>query len=423
MTPSEIQNGIPNRPTLDDVFARWNERHKDRFGTYVNLATAGQENYDRQIKELTQETQTQQSAWDKKYGNTSEGQVIAQNPPPNWEDIYKTWAQDYKRVFGTDVLDRPWNADADAIRQKEELDNRYLDALNSYNKTFGVNVLPDEGVLGSNVQPNAFYKEPEKKSGGLGGFLASIDPSRAIGKGLAEVDTTVNREIPGGWALPAIIAAAVATGYVDPSLLAAEAGAAGTAGAASGSALTAAEAASLLEAAALAEGGTTAGMVAAANTGLPAGTITLGGAGTAGLTASNAAPIFDFSTEAMLTPGGNVVPATTLPTEMAGIDAEIARAGANAQSLTAREALSTANRARSLAGLLSGGQTNQTGMQMTNMQTPQFEQFGGLYRGNQTPFLVSQTPQIQPLQQTQNFLAELSEQGKTNDLATLLRNI
>jgi len=35
------------------------------------------------------------------------------------------------------------------------------------------------------------------------------------------------------------------------------------------------------------------------------------------------APIIDYSTEATLTPGGNVVPATTLPTEMAAIDAEI----------------------------------------------------------------------------------------------------
>ena len=58
---------------------------------------------------------------------------------------------------------------------------------------------------------------------GAGDALASIDPGPAIGSGLAEVDTFVNREIPGGWALPAALAVAYATGYFDPSLLATEA--------------------------------------------------------------------------------------------------------------------------------------------------------------------------------------------------------
>jgi hypothetical protein len=55
---------------------------------------------------------------------------------------------------------------------------------------------------------------------GLGDALASIDPGPAIGKGLAEVDTTVNREIPGGWALPAIITAAVLAPELAPELFA-----------------------------------------------------------------------------------------------------------------------------------------------------------------------------------------------------------
>jgi hypothetical protein len=46
----------------------------------------------------------------------------------------------------------------------------------------------------------------------VGNALASIDPGPAIGKGLSEVDTFVNREVPGGWTLPAIIAAAYLTG-------------------------------------------------------------------------------------------------------------------------------------------------------------------------------------------------------------------
>jgi len=67
--------------------------------------------------------------------------------------------------------------------------------------------------------------------GGDQGLLNSIDEGvQSVGGGLAEVDDFVNEEIPGGWVLPAAIAVAVATGYVDPTLFAAEAGA-GEAGA------------------------------------------------------------------------------------------------------------------------------------------------------------------------------------------------
>lgn len=58
----------------------------------------------------------------------------------------------------------------------------------------------------------------------LGDSLADIDPGPAIGGGLADVDQFVNREVPGGWALPAAIAIAYATGYVDPELFATEYG-------------------------------------------------------------------------------------------------------------------------------------------------------------------------------------------------------
>jgi hypothetical protein len=65
--------------------------------------------------------------------------------------------------------------------------------------------------------------------GGILGGLADIDPGPAIGQGLAEVDKTVGREIPGGWGTVAA-AAALATGlYYSPEILAAmgsEAGAA-----------------------------------------------------------------------------------------------------------------------------------------------------------------------------------------------------
>jgi hypothetical protein len=74
--------------------------------------------------------------------------------------------------------------------------------------------------------------------GGILGGLADIDPGPAIGSGLAELDEFVNDEIPGGWATVGAAAIAATTGYVDPSLFAAEAaaGTAGAAGAAGGTA-------------------------------------------------------------------------------------------------------------------------------------------------------------------------------------------
>jgi hypothetical protein len=62
--------------------------------------------------------------------------------------------------------------------------------------------------------------------GGDQGLLNAIDEGvQSVGGGLAEVDDFVNEEIPGGWVLPAVVAVAVVTGYVDPTLFAAEAGA------------------------------------------------------------------------------------------------------------------------------------------------------------------------------------------------------
>jgi len=189
-----------------------------------------------------------------------------------------------------------------------------------------------------------------------GGVVEQVEKAvvQPIGQGLAEVDTFVNREIPGGWVTVGLTAAGAAayTAAADAAVLAgattAEAAAAGSAAAAS------AEAAAALEAAALAEGATTAGMVGAANTGLPVGTATLGG--TVGATASGA-PIVDYSSEVVLSPGGNYVPATTLPTEMAALDAEIAAAAKAAP--TKISPMQAIQGIRSASGLLGGGQQQQ----------------------------------------------------------------
>ena len=63
--------------------------------------------------------------------------------------------------------------------------------------------------------------------GGGGGILGGVeDLGQSIGSGLAEADKFVTRELPGGWALPAIITAAVVAPELAP-LLAEEGAAAG----------------------------------------------------------------------------------------------------------------------------------------------------------------------------------------------------
>lgn len=49
----------------------------------------------------------------------------------------------------------------------------------------------------------------------IGEAAASIDPGQAIGEGLANVDQAVN-QLPGGWALPAAVAATIAAPYAAP---------------------------------------------------------------------------------------------------------------------------------------------------------------------------------------------------------------
>ena len=100
--------------------------------------------------------------------------------------------------------------------------------------------------------------------GGDQGLLNVVDEGvQSVGSGLAEVDDFVNEEIPGGYILPAAIAVALATGYVDPTLFAAEAGAAGAGTTAGG--LTASEMAALTALAP--ETGTAIGASAAGATG------------------------------------------------------------------------------------------------------------------------------------------------------------
>jgi hypothetical protein len=209
--------------------------------------------------------------------------------------------------------------------------------------------------------------------------LAAIDPGPAIGSGLADVDEFVNDEIPGGWATVGAAAVAAATGYVDPSLFAVEAGAgagAGAGGSIGGIQLggafvpTAGSGASFVVPGTVGAGSSLLGPTYAelGLTGVEGGLAgpTYGELGLTGLElgteASTGAPIFDYSQEVILSPGGNYIPATTLPSEIAGLDAEILKAGEAAikaaPSISPSQAV---NALRGASGLLGGQQTTPAG--------------------------------------------------------------
>ena len=159
-----LPGGTPARPTFSGVAAEWNELARDRFGTYLNLF--GREDdpaVARQIQELQATTKQAQEAWDALYGDTPEGKIVKENPPPDWRDTYEPWLKEHTDVFGAKYMNRPWSSDANAINQKAELDRDYLKALEDYNKKHGTNLAPDPAVLGSMVQPSEFYKAPEKE--------------------------------------------------------------------------------------------------------------------------------------------------------------------------------------------------------------------------------------------------------------------
>ena len=166
------ENTVPNRPSFDDVFSRWNEEHKAKYGKYYNTALVKQDQFDEQIKALADRTKDEQKAWDEKYGKTQEAQIMKQAPPPNWYDIYAKYDQDHRAAFGKGI-NRAWNADDDARRTKEALDKQYLDQLSTYNQRYGTNIQPDAGVLGVDTQPNTIFQMPEQKKKSL---LQTIAP-------------------------------------------------------------------------------------------------------------------------------------------------------------------------------------------------------------------------------------------------------
>lgn len=209
---------------------------------------------------------------------------------------------------------------------------------------------------------------------------------------------------------------------------------------------------SIYEKAAQGIGGGLASLDKAINKNIPGGWITVGGLAAGGLALAYAPEIVAFAESAGITPavasvelgvpavdtatGALINPATGLSWEttgsgLAGGGVQLTPAEFASQSgikeLTAKEVLTNASRAKQLANVLTGGMSGKpSAQQFAQFQAanqPAQEQFGGLYRSNQNPFLIDQTPQTAPLAKTQDFLEELSEQGKPIDLASLLRNV
>ena len=221
--------------------------------------------------------------------------------------------------------------------------------------------------------------------GGVSNFLASIDPGPSIGNALASVDKAVNKNIPGGWITVGGLAAGGAALAYAPEIMA------------------------------YAESAGITPEVASTELGIPAVDTTTG---------ELINPATGLSWEATGSGlAGNGVQLT--PAEFA--------AQAGVSEATASDILSNASKAKSLAQNLLSGQTSGT---PTKQQFSQFQAANQpvltaatpLARANQSAFMgTTQEPtSIQnPLANTQNFLAQLAQEGTqavpTNNLANLLR--
>jgi hypothetical protein len=265
--------------------------------------------------------------------------------------------------------------------------------------------------------------------GGVSNFLASIDPGPSIGNALASVDKTVNNTIPGGWiTVGGLAAGGLALAYAPEVMaLAAETG---------------------VEPA-----------VAAEQLGIPAIEVPAEAGGTAALNAGSASGIAATQSAAGLGGAGTGIIEGLAPTSvglggtagagsLAGIAGSEAAAGLGAlgtgltaEQLAAYEAanpgmstsdiVNAANKARQLASALNPSGGTPTSQQLSQLKTatqPALTAATPLARANQSAFMgTTQEPtNIQnPLAKTQDFLAQLAQEGTqavpTNNLANLLR--
>lgn len=224
--------------------------------------------------------------------------------------------------------------------------------------------------------------------GGALGALAKIDPGPALGKGLAEVDKFVGREIPGGWKTVGLAAAAAAPYAIG----AMSAGAGSTAGGfvaadAAGMAASGLSEAAIAQNLAMAgvEATVAADAAALAATGLSEAAIAQNltyaygadlGASAASAAASGGAPVYDYSQQAMVTPEGNVIPASTPGSEVAAMDAQIKSAGKEALAKygggmsTAQKVMLGSQLGKGLLGSAMPQQQNPYQQQVARQQSP-----------------------------------------------------
>ena len=231
---------------------------------------------------------------------------------------------------------------------------------------------------------------------------ASIDPGPAIGSGLAQVDQAVN-DLPGGWALPAVVAATVAAPYLAPELAAATAGGEG--------ALTTGEI--------LSSGGfvPTAGSSFVVDPALAYTT----GAGTAadiglGTSAALQGPTYQELGYTGLEAGQMGPTYGELGYTGLNNAEAIAAADAAAQTQQIKDALSTANDVKN-AAKLAQALTSQAGSQLSGATSnlassanPSALQLVNLVRGNQNPFVYTAQQPIQNSKLNLEKLAELLKQ-------------
>jgi len=108
--------------------------------------------------------------------------------PPTFADVYNRWVVNellpwQNSVQGTEtdltqlkvdkngyIIPTPlnplwnWSTGADTQATKLGLDQRYLDALDAYNKANNTNIKPDETVLGATTQPNPTFRAADDDS-------------------------------------------------------------------------------------------------------------------------------------------------------------------------------------------------------------------------------------------------------------------
>ena len=237
-----------------------------------------------------------------------------------------------------------------------------------------------------------------------GGWNPLDDVSNALGTdgsgggllgGLAEVDKFVNREVPGGWALPAALAVAYSTGYIDPTLFSTEAAA--TAGAEAGAGAISTEAGQTAFFDALASGASSSEAVSAGMAADAAAAGALAGGTNAALQGPTYGELGYTGVE-----GGMAGP-TYAEMGYTGLNGAEAVAAADAAAatqggLSAKDVLTNANRLKNIAQLLTGSESspiygknvpnaNQWATQAAqNFAQATPEQFGGYYQMNKNPF-------------------------------------